>query len=68
MVPQTAPGPFAANYLTQGKKKPCSFHHSAMKNLVLVKSVSTPAPFTREGEQLCERPKENKFLVGKMKI
>lgn len=68
MVPQTAPGPFAANYHTQGKK-PNSFHHSSVKDLVLIKLVSTPAAsFTWEGEQLCERSNKNKFLIGKVKV
>lgn len=53
--------------ITHGEENPNSFHLSSIKNLVLIKLVSTPAAsFTWEGEQLYERPNSNKFLVGKI--
>lgn len=64
MVPQTSLGPFAGNYHTWGKK-PNSSHHSYVKDLVLIKPVSTPAAsFAWEGGQLCKRSNEEQISSG----
>lgn len=67
-APSDGPSPLAASHHTQGKG-PAGFRHSSVKDSVLIQLVSTPAAsFTWEGEQLCERSNQNKYLLGKIKV